>query len=189
LFTPDELQTLNPMDINAFDRLATGKNSMKAHYASNVPLYGSYALPVLFLADKETRRDFPQILSLFSETILLNAGVTFLMKSTFRRPRPYVFDPNVDLTRKQKRNAKASFVSGHTSTTAANTFFMAKVYSDYFPDSKLKPYVWGSAIVVPAVTGYLRVRAGRHYPTDTIAGYIIGAAAGYFVTYLHRNTD
>lgn len=70
--------------------------------------------------------------------------------------------------------------------TAANTFFFAEIFSEYYPESKWKPVVWGGAIAIPAVTGYLRVRGGRHYPTDVIAGYALGAAVGYFIPKLHE---
>lgn len=189
LFTPDELMTLDPNDINAFDRLATDYSSVGAHRLSNYFWWGSHALPLAFLAGDETRRDAGKIGLMCFETALVTAGITQIFKSTFRRPRPFVFDPNADIALKQKVNAKASFLSGHTSMTAANTFFVAKVYSDYYPDSKWKPFVWGAAAAIPAVTGYLRVRAGRHYPTDVIAGYALGATVGYLIPQLHHNKD
>ena len=40
--------------------------------------------------------------------------------------------------------------------------------------------------MIPAITGYLRVKAGKHYPTDTIAGYLLGATAGILIPQLHK---
>ncbi len=185
-YTMDALASLDAQQINAFDRKATTFHSESAHRASDVFWYGSHALPVVFLASPRSRSEFGRIAVLYGETLVLNAGLTLLSKSTFRRPRPYVFDPEVASARKQTVNARASFVSGHTSMTAANTFFFARVYSDYHPESPWKPVVWVGAAVIPAITGYLRVRAGRHYPTDVIAGYALGASVGYFVPHLHR---
>ena len=76
----------------------------------------------------------------------------------------------------------------HTSLSAAGSFFAARVFSDYYPDSKWKPVVWGAAVAIPAVTGYLRVRGGRHFPTDVIAGYAVGALAGWGVPALHKRS-
>ena len=70
--------------------------------------------------------------------------------------------------------------------TAANTFFAAKVFSDYYPDSKWKPVVWTAAATIPAITGYLRVKGGRHFTTDVITGYAVGAAVGYLVPHFHK---
>ncbi len=187
LFTPDELTTLDHNDINAFDRIATGFSSISSHEYSNYFFYGSLGLPALFLAHNDTRAEFGTIALLWGETMLLNGGVTILCKHTFRRPRPFVFDDDVIAGRKLTSNAKASFISGHTSLVAANSFFAAKVYSDYFPDNKWKPYIWGVAATLPAITGYLRIRAGRHYPTDVMAGYAVGALIGWGIPQMHKS--
>lgn len=186
IFTPDELTTFDPQDVNTFDRIATGLNSDRADRASDVLLYSSFALPTLALFDQKTRRDVPIILALWGEVVAINRGTTLIFKHTLQRPRPLVFNPNVDLSFKQANDVRASFISGHTSKTTSNFWFMAKVFSDYYPDSPLKPVVWGLAIAAPAVNGYLRVRAGKHYPTDVIGGYVVGAAIGFLVPHLHR---
>ena len=189
IFTPDELITLDPQDINAFDRIATTYSSVQAHEASNYLWYGSHALQFSFLAHKDTRKNFGQISAMYAEVVVVNGGATLLSKYVFSRPRPYVFDSLTTDELKMRPVAKASFVSGHTSMTAANTFFIAGIFSEYFPESKWKPVVWGGAILIPAVTGYLRVRGGRHYPTDTIAGYALGATIGYFIPKLHKKAN
>ena len=186
LFTPDELETLDIHDINAFDRIATGFSAIEAHEISNYFFYGSMGLPLILLADKKGRSDLGTIAALWGETLLLNGGITMLCKHSFRRPRPYVFDDDVILGRKLNPNARASFISGHTSLVAANSFFTATVFSEYYPESKWKKLIWATAITLPAVMGYLRVRAGRHYPTDTIGGYAVGALIGWGVPKLHR---
>jgi membrane-associated phospholipid phosphatase len=48
--------------------------------------------------------------------------------------------------------------------------------------------VWTGAITLPAIVGYLRVKAGRHYPSDVIVGYGVGALIGYLVPTLHKRT-
>jgi len=188
IFTTAELEVLNTQDINAFDRVATNHFSLKAHDASNYFWYGSQALPLLLLAGETSRKEFPKILLLYGEAALLNSGLTLLTKYTVRRPRPFNYDPNTSLAKKTGVNAKASFFSGHTSITATNSFFAAKVFSDYYPNSSWKPVLWTAAVTIPAITGYLRVRGGRHFPTDVISGYLVGAAVGILVPHLHRTT-
>jgi membrane-associated phospholipid phosphatase len=70
--------------------------------------------------------------------------------------------------------------------TAAATFFAAKVFTDFNPDSKLKPYVWTAAAIVPAVVGYQRLRAGKHFLTDNLLGYGVGMACGILIPELHK---
>ncbi|MCB0563371.1 MAG: phosphatase PAP2 family protein [Phaeodactylibacter sp.] len=186
LFTPGELERLDPIQVNAFDRGAIYNSSQSARDASDFFLNGSHLLPLFLLAGQPTRRDFGRIAFLWGETLLVNGGLTMMSKYAFRRPRPYVYNMAIDAQEKQNVNARTAFYSGHTSMTAANAFFAAKVFSDYYPDSKWRPVVWATAATIPAITGYLRVKAGRHYPTDVIAGYAAGALAGYFVPHLHK---
>jgi membrane-associated phospholipid phosphatase len=84
--------------------------------------------------------------------------------------------------------SRKSFFSGHTSQTAAASFFFAKVITDYHPTLKpgLKAGLWIFAASIPAINGYLRVQAGKHFPTDVITGYIVGAATGWLIPQLHR---
>lgn len=186
LFTSDELLTLDPQDVNKFDRFATKNYSPNADHASDFFWIGSHATPLLLLAGKESRQHFGQIILMYGEAAAINVGITVITKSVFRRTRPFVLNPDAPLDLKLTSNAKSSFVSGHASMTAVNTFFVAKVFSDFYPDSNWKPVVWGGAIVIPAVTAYLRIAAGRHYPTDGIAGYAFWATIGVLVPHLHR---
>jgi len=187
LFTDEEILQLDIQDINRFDREATRFFSTKAHSASNYFWYGSHLLPLLFLADKESLSDIVEIGTMYGEAAIITTGLTLLTKYSVRRARPFNYDPNTGLDKKQTSNAKGSFFSGHTSLTSVNCFFMAKVFSDYFPESKWRPVVWSVAAAIPAVTGYLRVRGGKHYPTDVIVGYAVGAGVGLLIPQLHKS--
>ena len=65
---------------------------------------------------------------------------------------------------------------------------MAKVVSDYHPNMKkgLKAIMWSGAVMIPATTAYLRVTAGRHFPTDVVAGFATGALVGFIIPHLHK---
>ena len=187
-FTQEEAQQLRATtDINGIDNLALRTHSLRAKKTSDIVLFSSQAVPLIYLVDKNPRQHFGQLLLLYSETVLITDGLTTLTKYIVRRPRPYVYatdsNPAYDI---HSVNARASFVSGHTSSTAASTFFVARTFSDYYPDSRWKPVVWTAAAAIPAFIGYLRVRAGKHYPTDVLGGYLLGAAVGYSLPYLHR---
>lgn len=186
IFTDLELENLDPNSINNFDRNTTKQYSFSAHNTSDVFWYGSTAMPLLFLAGKKSRKTFGKIYMLYGEVVFVNTGLTLLTKYTVRRARPFVYNNVAPISEKMDANAKASFFSGHTSITAANMFFTASVFEDYYPDSKWKPVVWGAAATIPAITGYLRVKGGRHFPTDVIVGYAVGAAVGYFIPKLHK---
>jgi membrane-associated phospholipid phosphatase len=48
------------------------------------------------------------------------------------------------------------------------------------------PYVWATAAAFPLVTGILRLTAGKHYPSDVLVGYLVGAATGILVPFAHQ---
>jgi membrane-associated phospholipid phosphatase len=65
------------------------------------------------------------------------------------------------------------------------SFSLAMMYADYNPKSKLKPLVWSLCAAFPIATGALRYKAGKHFWTDVITGYVMGALIGVGVPYLH----
>ena len=185
--TPDiVLAELQLGTIPDFDRAATRFSSAAARTGSDYTLYASSALPLLLLIGRPARRDAGKLAILLAETLALNQGLTNIVKSVALRPRPYVFDEKLDPSTVIRSNDRAAFLSGHTSTSAAGGFFFARAFADYYPDSKLRPYAWALGAGLPALTGYLRIRAGQHYPSDVVAGYVLGAAVGYLLPALHR---
>jgi membrane-associated phospholipid phosphatase len=85
--------------------------------------------------------------------------------------------------------AENSFFAGHTAATASVAFFTAKVFHDLHPGSPWRPVVWGAAAAVPATVGYLRLRAGKHFLSDNIVGYAVGATIGILVPELHKRNQ
>ncbi|MDO8367025.1 MAG: phosphatase PAP2 family protein [Saprospiraceae bacterium] len=163
--------------------------SEKAARASDVVFYAASLAPVLLLADSKVRKESGAISVMYLETMTLTGGLTLMTKNLSKRPRPYTYNPNASISLKQRRDARQSFFSGHTSSTAAASFFAAKVWSDLNPGSKWKPVIWAAAAGIPAVTGFLRVRAGRHFFTDVATGYALGATVGWLVPVLHQSKD
>lgn len=95
-----------------------------------------------------------------------------------KRSRPLVYNTSLPLGDRQDKDAQRSFFAGLTIATASVTFFAAKVFNDFNPDSKLKTCVWTTTAFVPVVVVYQRLRAGKHFLTDNILGYAVGAGLG-----------
>ncbi len=180
------INRLNRRDIWKIDRSAAYNWSPKAAKVSDWVMFGCMASPALLLLDKKTHPNFGKISLIGLEVFALNTGLTNLTKALVHRTRPYNYNPNTPLSQKLHGDARMSFFSGHTSVSSSMCFYTAKVFHDYNPNSQLRPYVWATAAVVPAVTGYLRWRAGKHFFTDIVTGYLIGAAVGILVPELHR---
>ena len=188
------LLQLNRQQIWAFDRSASLAWRPQAAFLSDIGLLAGLASPVLLLASARVRSHWSQHLLLWSQTLFMVDGVTTWVKALTLRNRPFNYYyaanyPNnipADLAENVVGNdARFSFFSGHTSYAAAGTFFLAQSFNDYYPDSPFRPWVWAGAALLPAVVGFLRVRAGKHYPSDVIVGYLVGAAIGMTIPLLH----
>ncbi len=189
--TKEQINKLNPDDVNSFDRSFLGVYNEDE--LGDVLLYSSYLLPLTFLTNSETKKDFGDLSLMYGEVLLLNASINGIVKGLSERIRPFVYDERSPLEEKTTVDAKLSFYSGHTSSTASNTFFTAKVFSEYLTDETTKVLIWSAAALIPAITGVSRVNNHWHFPTDVIVGYIVGAAIGYIIPLIHKidndNTD
>lgn len=188
VFTLGELNNLDKDGIFFLDRSSALNNSRQAASYSDFFRSAVTFFPVYFLSNHYTKQDIGPLLAMSTEVFAMTFGLTNIAKNIVRRPRPFTYNPDVPLEDKMKKDARRSFFSGHTSHTAAFSFFMAKVITDYHPNAKkgLKIFFWTFAATIPAVTGYLRVKAGRHFPTDVITGYMTGALVGYLIPHLHK---
>ena len=171
------------------DRPTTYWQSGNADRASTYLLKGATIAPVMLLLDKRVRHEVLVISLMYVETFALTNGLTQLSKNIVKRSRPYTYNPAVPLLQKQERDARRSFFSGHTSVTASSCFFAARIWADYHPDSHWKPVVWTVAATIPAITGFLRMQAGRHFLTDVAVGYAVGATIGCWVPKLHKREE
>jgi membrane-associated phospholipid phosphatase len=187
--TSSEISLLDRNNINFIDRSASFNWSRPAAKASDFVMFGAIAAPALLYLDKNVRKDWAKVGVIWAETMALNTGITNLTKVLVKRTRPYVYNPNAPMDLKLKNDARYSFFSGHTSVTSSMCFMTAKIYSDYNPNSKALPYIWTGAAIIPATAAFLRWRAGKHYFTDVLTGYIVGAAVGILVPHLHKIID
>ena len=98
----------------------------------------------------------------------VNTLLTSGLKYTINRKRPYVTYPDLQ---PYKIEPDPSFPSGHTSY-AFNT---ATSLSICFPKWYVivPGYAWASAV------GYSRMHLGEHYPTDVLAGAVIGSGSAW----------
>jgi membrane-associated phospholipid phosphatase len=185
--TPEEIAALDPASLPAIDRAATRRWSPKADHASDIMVYTLMAAPLsLALTDRGSKE--PGTLGMiYLETMLLESGTVYLLKNLFERTRPFVYndDPDIPLDLKMSRTARRSFPSGHAANAFSSMVFTATVYSELYPDSDGRGWVWGGCMAAATTTAYLRYAAGRHFLTDLLAGAAIGSLAGWLVPQWH----
>ena len=188
--TEDDINDLNKDEVSDFDYSATENWDENSIATSDLLLYSSIGFPAILLIDKEIRRDYKKFMSIWAETFVLTYGLTNLTKVLVSRPRPYLYGTSEGSEEhKMKDDNQRSFFSGHTSLSAASWFMMASMYHDYHPESKLAPYIWATAYLVPAATGYYRYDAGKHFLSDVLTGYFIGRAIGVMVPRWHKKSS
>ena len=188
-FTEAELAALDASGIPAWDRWSLNRWDETAGHRSDLLFYSAAAwssAAVLLPAWKEKNvwASVPTAV-MWVEMNALTLVATDLTKNLVSRPRPFTYFSGAPLESRMDYDARKSFFSGHTSMTAANSFYAAKVYADMYPDSKWKPWVWTAAALLPAVTAQQRMAAGKHFFTDVLVGYGVGALIGWGVPQLH----
>lgn len=188
--TEQEALMQNKNEVNRFDRFSAGWDSESAKKASDFPFYASFgAAPLLILFNDNIRSKAGQVAVLYVETMAITGALFTMTNGSVPRDRPLTYSEDVPLSEKTRANAQNSFYAGHTAAAASASFFAAKIFHDFNPDSPARPYVWAVAAAVPATVGYLRLRAGKHFLSDNLIGYTLGAAAGILVPQLHKKTN
>lgn len=187
--TAEELASVSKEDVPGFDRWAAGNYSKRADDVSYYPFYGSFAVPFIMMLTDDYRAHAGQISILFVETMATTGAFYTITAGAVNRSRPLVYNEDLPDELRSEAGARRSFFAGHTAATAAATFFAAKVFNDFNPNSAARPYVWTAAALVPAWVGYLRLEGGKHFLSDNIIGYGIGALSGILIPELHKKED
>ena len=120
---------------------------------------------------------FPEIghpmLTILFIAFSIDLSIYFLVKNTICRVRP--FEGSDKIPQLIKPPDKFSFPSGHT----AAAFLFATIISSFVPVMAYIVFPW--AILL----GISRVLLGIHYPTDIIAGVLLGMGSAFsaFIIY------
>ncbi len=132
---------------------------------------------------------------MYSETAALTLALTNVVKMAVRRPRPLAYVEaeahKHDATpwSNSSTDSALSFFSGHSAMVSAlggTATYLA------FARSKGGVRPWLTLALATSLTAFVsveRVQAGKHFPTDVIAGAFAGAGIGVVVPHLHRTAD
>lgn len=185
-----QLARLNEGSVMDLDRAAfridlSGRE--KALQRSDMVMGITVVAPLLLGFDRRVRDEWKSISALYAEAMLVNTAVQSWTACTAGRYRPIAY--RTDATTEQRADPRNlhSFFSGHTSSTATSSFFMAKVLDDLHPELGGKRWLlYGAALMPPALAGYYRIQAGKHFPSDVLMGLVFGAATGVLVPEWHK---
>jgi membrane-associated phospholipid phosphatase len=96
--------------------------------------------------------------------------LNLLLKARFERPRPELFVLETPF----QRPVSASFPSGHAMTAMVVYFLFAYLIGRLGGKGWFKVLVNSLATILIIAIGVTRMYLGVHYPSDVIAGYVIG---------------
>lgn len=98
----------------------------------------------------------------------LNLGMTYLLKYSINRDRPYTTYPDII---PKSSEGSPSFPSGHTSSSFATATSLSLIYPKWYVIAP--SFLWAGSV------GYSRVYLGVHYPSDVVAGALVGAGSAW----------
>jgi undecaprenyl-diphosphatase len=97
----------------------------------------------------------------------LEIGIYKIIKNNVKRNRPY--NELKGIQNGTVPSDRFSFPSGHT----AAAFVMATLLAYFFPLLTIVVFPWAFLV------GFSRIYLGVHYPSDILAGMILGVLAAY----------
>ncbi|PKB18956.1 phosphatase PAP2 family protein [Flavobacterium sp. 5] len=109
------------------------------------------------------------------ETLAASAFITLVLKNSIKRDRPYVTYPEIDNVTNE---SSYSFPSGHTSAAFATATSLSMAYPKWYVIAP--SFLWAGAV------GYSRMYLGVHYPTDVLAGAIVGSGSAFLCYKLNK---
>ena len=93
--------------------------------------------------------------------------LAFFLKHVFDRPRPELVPPLV-------KADGSSFPSGHSLASAVVYLTLGALLARLVKPMRLKLYFLALALFLTFLVGLSRIYLGVHYPTDVLAGWIMG---------------
>ncbi len=156
------LQSIHNYDLVTFNWcLARKYRQLMIHISRTISRMADGHLYILFGVGLAVTEHY-QLLALITATLIIERIVYFLLKNQLRRNRPPQAIPGFQSI--VQPSDKFSFPSGHTSAA----FLFAGFAEACWPGLGVILYPW--AVLV----GCSRVMLGVHFPSDTLAGALLG---------------
>lgn len=172
---PSLTQAQNP-DIRML-RAINSPESLPSDYffrfASNSEVYFVIGVPAVIGAAGLIKHDKDQIRSacVIITGEVITRVLVFGLKYSVKRKRPFITYPDIT----QKIGASdPSFPSGHTASAFSTATSLSLAYPKWYVIAP--SYLWAGSV------GYSRMHLGVHYPSDVLAGALLGSGSA-FLTY------
>ncbi|MBI2041653.1 MAG: phosphatase PAP2 family protein [Candidatus Nealsonbacteria bacterium] len=158
-------------------------NSLAGHWAYLDALgiffakYSGYVLilALLLFSARNYKKYWPMAIRAFSAAIVSRFVVAEIIRFFWPKLRPFV-ENQANLIISQSPT-EPSFPSGHA------TFYFALSAAVYFYNKKLGIIFFAASVLM----GLARIFAGVHWPSDILAGALIGILSGWLAVIIFKN--
>lgn len=171
-------------EVFVLDRFAAGRFDPGWRTTSDVTIAATYGLAVGTLV-LDGGLEGASDLVVVAESVLLSNAVGALVNLGARRPRPLAYGTTASDDERLRGNTSLSFFSGHTAGAFAAALSTYATLRRRHPDSALPYVALAVGVTAASFIGTTRVLAGDHFPTDVVAGALVGSALGLLVPALH----
>lgn len=177
-------------NLNLLDQQAVGLNSKAWRTTSDFGQIFALGLPIVATAwdsaisgsDHALRDGFTDSL-VMAEAVAAASLLSQGLKFAVRRPRPSNYFGEPQATSLER---KLSFPSGHVTAAASAAAAYSTTFALRHPKSPWRWAVISGGVGLTTLVALGRVEGGMHFPTDVLAGALLGGTVGFLVPYLHR---
>jgi hypothetical protein len=187
-----DIELLKYTDVNKIDRFVCynyneNLNNIRETLepiSTGLALAGTIAMSVMNEYRESSERKLFVMGNMYIEGLLITTGIVQASKTYIDRARPYTYNKDIKNKRITNDNNE-SFISGNASLLFYNSVFIAKTFTDIYPNSEYTKWVWIGGLALSCSSAYMSVQSGQHFLTDVITGAALGSLVGYFIPVMH----
>jgi membrane-associated phospholipid phosphatase len=174
-------------ELNPLDRSVAGRYSPGWSTASDVGALALGIAPVVVLWPDGGFVNMLNDSVVIYQSALLASAFSGISSLNTGRGRPYIYGDEAPMDVKTSAEASLSYFSGHTAFAFAMSTSLFWTVQRRHPFSA---FSWTTLAVGTTTASFVagaRIMAGKHFPTDVVAGALVGGGVGTLLPALHAS--